>query len=483
MSAPILITKLYIPPVCSYQVPRPRLVERLTAELTRKLVLVSAPAGFGKTNLLAEWAATQQPPKRVAWLSLDEADNDTARFLMYLITALQRVHASIGQDVSGAISEPASSVARNEREWVEIVLTVLINQVCALGESVVLVLDDYHLVHEQAIHDALVFLLNHLPENWHVAISTRADPPLGLARLRGRGQLFELRQTDLCFTPDETAVFLNEVMGLQIDAQAVAALAARTEGWVAGLQMAAVSMQGREDVQAFVEAFTGSQHQILDYLVEEVLQRQTESVQTFLQQTSILNRMCGSLCDAVTAGHDSQSMLDWLEHANLFVYPLDDQQHWYRYHHLFADLLQHRLQQTQSASVPDLHRRASAWYESQHQWLAAIDHALAAGEVERAAHLMARSSELIALPGTSTITGRPALTLLPDAAPALLDPLSDRELDVLRLLVADLSSTAIAARLCISANTARSHIRRVYDKLNVHSRYEATVRARELHLV
>jgi len=203
-------------------------------------------------------------------------------------------------------------------------------------------------------------------------------------------------------------------------------------------------------------------------------------VQTFLLQTSILDHMCGSLCDAVTGSHSSQSMLDWLEHANLFVYPLDDQQHWYRYHHLFADLLHHRLQQSQSASVPDLHRRASAWYESQHQWSAAIDHALAAGDLERAAHLMARSSTPIA---TVALTGRPDLTLPADAALGLLDPLSDRELDVLRLLVADLTSTAIAARLCISANTARSHIRSVYEKLNVHSRYEAIVRARELHLI
>jgi len=227
----------------------------LTAELTRKLILVSAPAGFGKTHLLAEWAATHHLPRRVAWLSPDEADNDTTRFLMYLIAALQRVHAAIGQDMSGAFSAAADSEARDEREWVEIVLTVLINQVCALGESVVLVLDDYHLVHTQAVHDALVFLLSHLPANWHVVISTRADPPLGLTRLRGRGQLFELRQSDLCFTPAETTSFLIDVMGLPIDAQAVTALAARTEGWVAGLQMAAVSMQGRTDLQAFVDFF------------------------------------------------------------------------------------------------------------------------------------------------------------------------------------------------------------------------------------
>jgi ATP/maltotriose-dependent transcriptional regulator MalT len=240
-------------------------------------------------------------------------------------------------------------------------------------------------------------------------------------------------------------------------------------------------MQGQQDVPGFIQAFAGDHRYIVDYLVEEVLQRQTEPVQNFLLQTSILDRMCAPLCDAVTAGRASQAMLDWLEHANLFVYPLDDQQHWYRYHHLFADLLQHRLQQTQSAGVPNLHRRASAWYESQHQWPAAVDHALAAGDLERAAHLMARSSPPI---DPVALTGRPALTL-PDSAapPVLIEPLSDRELEVLRLLVADLSSTAIAAQLCISVNTARSHIRHVYDKLNVHSRYETMIRARELHLV
>lgn len=426
MPVPILITKLYIPPVCSYQVPRPRLVERLTAGPTRKLVLVSAPAGYGKTNLLAEWAAVQQPPPRVAWLSLDEADNDVARFLTYFVAALQRVHEPIGQDVPGAFSNLENGSVHTDQEWAEVVVTVLINQVCALNEPVVLVLDDYHLIHAQAVHDAVVFLLTHLPENWHIVISTRADPPLYLPRLRGRGQLFELRQNDLCFTSDEAATLLNEAMRLQIDERAVAALVARTEGWAAGLQMAAVSMQGREDIPAFVEAFTGSQHQILDYLVEEVLQRQPEQVQTFLLQTSILDRMCGPLCDAVTTGSDSETMLDSLEHANLFLYPLDDQRHWYRYHHLFADLLQHRLRQMQPIIVPELHRRASAWYESQRHWSAASDHALAAGEVERAARLQGHGSKPISLPDTPPAAG-PALTLLiTGAEPAVpIDSLSN----------------------------------------------------------
>ncbi len=477
MPAPVLVTKLYIPPVCSYQVPRPRLVERLTAGLVCKLVLVSAPAGFGKTTLLADWAATHTPPRRVAWLSLDEADNNPVRFLAYLIAALQRACESVGRDVTNNVFDQVDDSA-SLADWVQVVLTILINQVCAVTESLALVLDDYHLIHAQPIHDALMFLLDHLPDNWRLIIATRSDPPLALARLRGRGQLSELRQNELCFTPDEAATFLNEVMGLHIDATAVAALAARTEGWVAGLQMAAVSLQGRSDVQAFVDAFTGSQHHILDYLVEEVLQRQTEQVQAFLLQTSILDRMCGPLCDAVTGDHDSQMVLDFLEHANLFVFPLDENQQWYRYHHLFADLLRHRLHQTQPDRLPELHLRASSWYESQGQWPSAVEHALAAGDLERAAHLNAHSLDtprgLVA-----ALDHSPAA----DQSTAPIEPLSDRELEVLRLLAADYSSTAIARQLFISVNTARSHIRRLYEKLDAHSRLEALQHAHRLHLV
>ena len=477
MPVPVLVTKLYIPPVCSYQVPRPRLVERLTAGLVCKLVLVSAPAGFGKTTLLADWAATHTPPRRVAWLSLDEADNNPVRFLAYLIAALQRAHESIGRDVTDIFFDQNDD-STNTTDWVQVVLTLLINQVCAVAEPLALVLDDYHLIHAQAIHDALLFLLDHLPDNWRLIIATRSDPPLALARLRGRGQLSELRQNELCFTPDEAATFLNDIMGLHIDTAAVAALAARTEGWVAGLQMAAVSLQGRSDVQAFVDAFTGSQHHILDYLVEEVLQRQTEQVQVFLLQTSILDRICGPLCDAVMGGHDSQTVLDFLEHANLFVFPLDDNQHWYRYHHLFADLLRHRLHQTQPERLPELHLRASSWYESQGQWSIAVEHALAAGDLERAARLNAHS--LTVQHGTAASCDQGQLA---DQSAGLIEPLSDRELEVLRLLAADYSSTAIAGQLFISVNTARSHIRRLYDKLDAHSRFEALQRAHTLRLI
>ncbi|NIO69567.1 MAG: LuxR family transcriptional regulator, partial [Anaerolineae bacterium] len=297
MATPLLSTKLYIPPVRPELVPRPRLIERLDEglRLGHRLTLISAPAGFGKTTLLSEWVQRRSeitPPLPVAWISLDEDDNDPAHFLAYFITALQTIEENIGEGALSALQSPQSPP-------METVLTALINQINTIPDTFVLVLDDYHLITAQPIHDALAFLLDHLPSNMHLIISTRTDPSLPIARLRGRGQVTELRQTDLRFTLDEAAEFLNQVMRLHLSADDVTVLASRTEGWIAGLQMAAVSMQGQEDVAGFIQAFTGSDRYILDYLVEEVLQRQPESVQTFLLQTSILDRLTGPLCDAV----------------------------------------------------------------------------------------------------------------------------------------------------------------------------------------
>jgi LuxR family maltose regulon positive regulatory protein len=397
---PLLTTKLYIPPVRPELVPRPRLVERLNAGLDGKLTLISAPAGFGKTTLLSEWAAGCGRP--VAWVSLDEGDNDPARFLAYFVGALQTIEASIGEGVLSAFQTP-------QPPPMETVLTLLINEVAATPDPFALVLDDYHVIEAEAIHEALTFLLDHLPWQMHLVIATRADPPLPMARLRGRGQVTELRQTDLRFTLDEAAEFLNRVMGLELSTDDVAALASRTEGWIAGLQMAAVSMQGQEDVAGFIQAFTGSDRYILDYLVEEVLQRQPESAQTFLLQTAILDRLTGPLCDAITGQDDGstglttggstkltasgQATLERLERANLFIIPLDNERSWYRYHHLFADLLRQRLRQTQPDLVPELHRRASAWYEQNGLAAEAIDHALSAGDFERAAGLVELAAE------------------------------------------------------------------------------------------
>ncbi len=395
MATPLLKTKLYIPPIRPGLVSRPRLIERLNAGLAHKLTLISTPAGFGKTTLLSEWVskgavtAAQRP---VAWISLDEGDNDSARFLAYFVAALQTIAAD-------SFTE-ATEVA------VETLVTTLINQISAIPDFT-LVLDDYHLITAQPIHDMVTFLLDHLPDNMHLVIASRADPPLPVARLRGRGQLTELRLTDLRFTSDEAAEFLGRVMGLELSADGVAALASRTEGWIAGLQMASlaiqaslsqahVSMQGQKDVASFIRAFTGSDRYILDYLVEEVLQRQPESTQTFLLQTAILDRLTGPLCDAVCldlAETDGQTTLEMMERANLFLVPLDNERRWYRYHRLFADLLRRRLQQVQPDLVPVLHRRASEWYEHNELMDQAIDHALSAQSFERAATLIEQIAE------------------------------------------------------------------------------------------
>jgi len=376
---PLLQTKLYAPPPRPELVSRPRLIERLNAGFHCKMILISAPAGFGKTTLVSEWVHDSGRP--VAWLSLDEGDNDPTRFLAYLIAALQTIGAKIGKGELSALqsSQPPPT---------EAILTALLNEIAAIPDRMVLVLDDYHLIEAQAIHDALAFLIERLPPPMHVVIATREDPHLPLARLRARGQLTEVRVADLRFTPSEAAEFLNQVMGLNLSAEEIAALESRTEGWIAGLQMAALSMQGRTDTAAFIEAFTGSHRFVMDYLAEEVLQRQAERVRSFLLQTAILDRLCGSLCDAVTGHQDGQGMLETLDRGNLFVVPLDDQRHWYRYHHLFADVLQVHAMEEPSIQLSTLHRRASEWYEQDGSPGDAIRHALAAEDFERAAGLI-----------------------------------------------------------------------------------------------
>jgi LuxR family maltose regulon positive regulatory protein len=323
MSTPVLATKLYIPPPRPKIVLRPRLIERLNEGLSsgRKLTLISASAGFGKTTLVSEWVAgceRLEPKVRVAWLSLDEGDNDPARFLIYLVAALQTIMANIGEGVLGVLQSPQPPPT-------ESILTILLNEITTIPDNFVLVLDDYHVIDSKPVDEALTFLLEHLPPQVHLVITTREDPHLPLARLRARGQLAELRAADLRFTPAEAAEFLNQVMGLNLAVEDIAALEARTEGWIAGLQLAALSMQGRSDAASFIKSFTGSHHFILDYLVEEVLQRQPEHVRNFLLQTAILDRLSSPLCDAVTGQEDGRGMLEALERGNLFVIPLDDQ--------------------------------------------------------------------------------------------------------------------------------------------------------------
>ena len=387
MATPVLATKLYLPPPRPEVVLRPRLTGLLNEGLHCRLTLICAPAGFGKTTLVGEWLSGCQRP--AAWLSLDEGDNDPTRFLAYLVAALRTIAADIGDGVLGALRSPRPPS-------IESVLTALLNEIIAIEDDFVLVLDDYHVVDARPVDDALAFLIEHLPPRMHLAVATREDPHLPLARLRVRGQLSEVRAADLRFTPDEAAEFLKGVMGLDLSEEDIAALETRTEGWIAGLQLAALSMRGREDVPGFIESFTGSHRFVLDYLVEEVLERQPESVQAFLLNTSILDRMCGTLCDAVLQNPSArgQQTLEYLERANLFIVPLDDERRWYRYHHLFAELLRQRLHQSTTSStrdagwdVAELHLRASTWYEDNGLEIEAFRHAAAADDIERAARL------------------------------------------------------------------------------------------------
>ncbi len=389
----VLATKLYVPPARLNGVPRPRLVERLDEGAGCRLTLISAPAGFGKTTLVSEWLAGRKSP--VAWLSLDEGDNDAARFLAYLVAALQTTAPGLGRGLLAALqsSQPPST---------ETLLTSLLNELASMAGSCVVVLDDYHVIDSPMVDQALVFLVEHLPPQMHIVIATREDPRLPLARLRARGQLTELRAADLRFTPAEAADFLNRVMGLGLSAENISALEARTEGWIAGLQLAAISMQGHKDAASFIRSFTGSHRFVLDYLVEEVLQQQPESIQAFLLRTSVLDRMCGALCEAVLCDPSvsGQETLEALERANLFIVPLDNERHWYRYHHLFAELLRQRLQQ--GGSVDEYHIRASQWYQDNGLGLEAFQHAVAANDIDRAQRLIEARGTALHLPGATT---------------------------------------------------------------------------------
>lgn len=378
MAFPILATKLFAPSPRAALVARPRLLDRLEAASGVRLVLVSAPAGFGKTTLVGAWAATSDVP--AAWLSLSEEDGDPKRFLGYVAAALQQLDESLGASLLDTL-EAAHLPA------LDALLTPLLNDLAEHSEPVALVLDDYHLLESPEVDRVLGFLLEHLPAGVRVVMTTREDPPLPLSRFRARAELLELRARDLRFTADEAAEFLDRVMGLSLPGDIVAALEERTEGWIAGLQMAALSLQGR-DAAAFVEAFAGSHRFVLDYLAEEVLELQPEDVRDFLLRTSILERLGADLCAAVTGHAEAQAMLERLERSNLFLLPLDDKRRWYRYHHLFAEFLRTRL--GSGAHRAELHAKASAWFERRDLFAEAIHHALAAGDFGRAAAIIER---------------------------------------------------------------------------------------------
>jgi len=422
---PILQTKLYAPrrPRQAKVVHRPRLTEKLAAGLVGKVTLIAAPAGFGKSTLLREWMAVFVPQVQeqqggvnagthVAWLTLDPDDNDPVRFLTYLIASLQKFAPTVGETATALLPTPGGLAAAPAPKTI---LTLLVNDLSLLASEdspsshpYVLVLEDYHVITAQPIHEALTFLLDHLPAHVHVIITTRADPPLPFARWRARDQLSEIRADDLRFTPDEAAAFLNDQMGLHLSVQEVTTLEGRTEGWIAGLQLVALSLQGRDDKASFLQTFSGGHRYILNYLIEEVLNQQSKAVQEFLLYTAILERLYGPLCDAVMGwgvgenspispysptpllptSFNSQAILEQLYHANLFLVPLDDEGQWYRYHQLFAEVLQHRLRQSQPDLWSTLHRRASMWYAENNLFSDAIRHALLANDFARTAELI-----------------------------------------------------------------------------------------------
>ena len=422
----LLATKLHVPPGRAGFVARPRLRDQLDEGLARRLMLVCAPAGFGKTALLADWARRSQRP--VAWLSLDQGDNDPARFWRHVTAALDQALPGIAERLVGLLGPPAP----RSFEWLA---TALVNELADQSDQVPLVLDDYHVVEARPVHASLEFLLEHLPPELHLVLASRADPPLPLARLRARGQLAELRAAQLRFTTEEAGAVLREATGTDLPDAAVATLAARSEGWAAGLQLAALSLQGQADVAAFVSTFSGIHRYVLDFLTEEVLDRQTDDVRGFLLETSVLDRLSGPLCDAVTGRTDGQELLEAIERANLFLVPLDEVRGWWRYHQLFADLLRVRLRQERPDRLPGLHRAAAGWHEEHGLADDAVGHALAAGEDAWAARLVERHIDelllrsegatvkrwLAALPA-ELVGGRPRLLL----AQARLDLLGGR---------------------------------------------------------
>jgi LuxR family maltose regulon positive regulatory protein len=395
----LLVTKLCNPSTRKNLVPRPRLVHVLdeASQQGKKLALISAPAGYGKTTLVAEWLGDSQT--RSAWLSLDEADNDPIRFLTYLVAAFEQALSQIPESIQAMFQFTQSLSA-------EAVMIDIINEIAAFPGAIILALDDYHVIHTPSIHQQLAFLMEHQPANFQLVIITREDPLLPVSRLRARGQIVEIRQEELRFSLEECADFLQRVMGIKLVKEDVAALERRTEGWITGLQLAALSMQGRRDLAGFIRAFTGSSRFILDYLVEEVFTQQPEEVKDFLLKTCLLENLSGPLCDAVTEKANSQEMLEHLEQANLFIVPLDQSRVWFRYHHLFAELLHHRLRTSQENIETELHQRASRWFEAEGLSNQAIHHALAVQDWERSAKLIGlaadgllKSGELVTLIG------------------------------------------------------------------------------------
>ncbi|GCE17638.1 hypothetical protein [Dictyobacter kobayashii] len=389
----LLITKLLIPSTRPHVVFRSKLINQLQEVLQRKITFISTPAGFGKTTLLSEWAQQKHCP--VAWVSLDKGDNDLIRFWSYLINALETLYPGIGEHTLALLHTPQSSSF-------EAVITMLINALMTIEEHFVLVLDDYHVIETTPIHDSVSLLLEHMPPYMHIVIASRTMSPLPLPRLRARGQLLALDATDLYFTTEETLEFFNQTMQLDITLDVATKIQARTEGWIAGLQLAALSLQRGTDISHFLTVFNGGHRYILDYLTAEVFSQQSEEVQHFLLHTAILNQLSEPLCNVLTGRENGQIMLELLEQGNLFIIPFDEKRHWYRYSQLFGDFLYNRLQYLYPQLVLVLHRRASAWYEQNNFMAEAVDHSLAATDFERAVRLIRRVGKIFEQNGEIT---------------------------------------------------------------------------------
>jgi LuxR family maltose regulon positive regulatory protein len=473
----LLTTKQAIPPLRAHTLARRRLTNLLDQGLARKLTLVAAPAGYGKTSLLSAWA--QHQAGRLAWVTLDPTDTDPQHFWTYVIVALNALCPGLGA--------PALDLLWSVHPTpIEVILTMLLNTIADLPDRLILVLDDYHTISTPAIQQALTFLLDHLSPQLHLVLAARATPPLPIARLRARGELSELGAVDLRFTQDEAAVLLQQIMGLDLTATDVAAMAARTEGWITGLHLAGLARQHEPNLPADSATVRGSDRYLFDYLIEEVLLQQPEEVQTFLLRTAILDRLTGQLCDAVLGIEHaelsiekslqlrnnaqfpipnsqfsesySQHILEELERTNLFLIPLDTERRWYRYHPLFGEALRTYLYRTQPAMVPTLQHRAAEWYEQN----------------QVAPHPALRKRKSISTEHASQHTTEPANRLT--------EPLSPRERDVLRLVTEGLPNQAIAKLLVIGVGTVKTHLLNIYAKLGVHNRTQAVARARALGL-
>ena len=399
MESPLIATKILVPAPRQRLVSRPALLDRVSAGLAGKFTLISAASGYGKTTLMTEWLSERGKDRPVAWVSLDEGDNDLTLFLSYLIAALRNVQDGLGEDTNAVMRG-----AQNSND--STILSVLINELSTVSNDFVLVLEDYHVIDQGEIHRALIFLLEHMPPQMHLVILTRSDPPFPLGRMRARSEMVEIRARDLCFSYGDAAKFLNYFIGSGLPDESIQTLVDRTEGWITGLQLAAFSIQGRENPSEMISAFGSGHDYIVDYLIEEVLERQPDNLKIFLLQTSILSRLNGPLCNALTGQADGETTLEYLEKANLFVAALGGESRWYRYHHLFADVMTNRLQRLFPDQFLELHLRAARWFEENGLFAEAVEHALAGNNYPMAAEIIENQvMDLLKLGNLATLMG------------------------------------------------------------------------------